>query len=337
MTTAGTITDTLPSPGPYRLHRRRTTTTALSCLGILLASALLPGPMTHTAHAATAPRALLEQNFPDPDVLRTGSAYHAFATSGSAGRVPVAVAEDPDGPWRVTGDALAADPSWVDPAGGYWAPDVTRRADGSFLMYYSAVSTRDGHRCIGTAVAGSVTGPYQPTGDGPLICDPGDGGDIDPQTFQGRDGTRYLLYKGEHPGGGPSAIFVQKMTQDGGATTGPRTEILRADRPEENGVVEAPVIVQRGGRFVLFYSADDFRNATYHTRYATANSLTGPYTKADQPLLTTDSIGHAAEGPGGADVVDGRIYFHGWLNGQRSERGLFDLDLEFVRGVPQVS
>ncbi|OXM74970.1 MULTISPECIES: glycoside hydrolase family 43 protein [Amycolatopsis] len=334
MDTAGTITQAREPGDPPRPRRRPAAARALTCLGILLASALLPGAV---AQAAPAPRVLLNQDFPDPDVLKIGSGYHAFATTGPSGRIPVAAAADADGPWRVAGDALAADPPWADPKGGYWAPDVTRRADGTFLMYYAAVSTRDRHRCIGTAVANSVAGPYQPTGDGPLICDPGDQGDIDPQTFQARDGTRYLLYKGERPGGGTSAIFVQKMTQDGTATDGPRTEILRADRPEENGVVEAPVITQRGGRFVLFYSADDFRNTTYQTRYATASALTGPYTKAGRPLLTTESIGRATEGPGGADVVGGRVFFHGWLNGQRAERGLFNLNLEFVKGVPQVS
>ncbi|MDQ0381589.1 beta-xylosidase [Amycolatopsis thermophila] len=306
----------------------------MTCLGILLSSALLPGAV---AQAAPAPRTLLDQDFPDPDILKIGTDFHAFSTSSASGRVPVAVAKDANGPWRVTGDALAADPSWADPQGGYWAPDVTRRADGTYLMYYSAMSTRDHHRCIGTAVANAVAGPYQPAGDAPLICEPGDRGDIDAQTFQAGDGTRYLLYKGEHPGGGTSAIFVQKMSQDGTATAGARTEILRADRPEENGIVEAPAITQRGNRFVLFYSAGDFRDAAYQTRYATASSLTGPYTKADQPLLTTDSLGHATEGPGGADVVGGRIYFHGWLGGQRTQRGMFGLDLEFVKGVPQVS
>ena len=307
---------------------------ALACLGILLSSTLPPGPL---AHAAPGPRMLLGQDFPDPDVLKIGTGYHAFATSGSSGRVPVAAAEDAGGPWRVTGDALAADPSWVDPQGGYWAPDVTRRADGTFLMYYSAVSKTDGKRCIGTAVANSVAGPYRPAGDAPLICEPGDTSDIDAQTVQTRDGTRYLLYKGEHPDGGASAIFVQKMTQDGMAPVGPRTEILQADRPEENGVVEAPTITRRGNQFVLFYAADDYRNAGYQTRYATASSLTGPYTKADQPLLTTGALGHATEGPGGADIVGGRIYFHGRLSGQRTERGLFSMNVEFVRGVPRVS
>ncbi len=334
MDTAGKITKAREPDRPTRPRRRPRTVRALTCLGILLSSALLPGAV---AQAAPAPRVLLDADFPDPDVLKIGTDYHAFATTAPSGRIPVAVAKDADGPWRVTGDALAADPSWVDPKGGYWAPDVTRRADGTFLMYFAAVSKTDRHRCIGTAVANSVAGPYQPAGDAPLICDPGDKGDIDPQTFQTRDGTRYLLYKGEHPGGGAAAIFVQKMTQDGTAPAGPRTEILRADRPEEKGIVEAPVITQRGGQYVLFYSADDYRNAGYQTRYATASSLTGPYTKADQPLLTTDSIGHAAEGPGGADVVGRRIYFHGWLGGQRAARGLFGMNLEFVKGVPQVS
>lgn len=333
MSTARTIPLRTPDHRAPRRHHR--TTTVLLCLGALLSPALAP-----TAAAdgtAPAPRTLLAQDFPDPDVLTTGGRYHAFATSTATARVPVAVAANADGPWRVTGDALAADPPWADPRAGYWAPDVTRRADGTYLMYYAAVSTQDHHRCIGIAVPDTVDGPYRPAGGTPLICEPGDGGDIDAQTYQSGDGTRYLLYKAEHPGGGPSALFAQRMTQDGTATTGPRTELLRADRPEEHGVVEAPALTRHGGRFVLFYSADDFRSTGYQTRYATADRLTGPYTKADDPLLTSESLGHAPESPGGADVVGGRVFFHGWLGGQRAERGLFDLDLSFDGAMPQVS
>lgn len=303
-------------------------------LSLAVVTTLLAAP---PAFAIGTPRLLIGQDFPDPDIVRTDSGYLAFSTSTGAVKMPYAHTPAPEGPWRMAGDALAAVPKWAKPDGGFWAPDVTRLSDGTFLLYFSAAVAPGGEMCIGAATAAKAEGPYIPAGDGPLICVPGDGGDIDPQTFVDSDGSRYLIYKSDGAAvGPPAAIWSQKLLADGRTPTGPRIELLRADLTSENAVVEAPSVVKTSSRHLLFYSADTFQSSGYHTGYASAPSLSGPFVKAGAPFLSTDLLGGQVDAPGGADVVDGRIHFHGWLGGGRTARGMYQLPISFPNDVPQL-
>ncbi|MEA5363179.1 glycoside hydrolase family 43 protein [Amycolatopsis sp., V23-08] len=289
----------------------------------LLAVLLLPA-----AGRGPAPDLLLGQDFPDPGVVPGEQV--AFATAGPAGSIPMA--SSASGAWTITGDALAARPSWAAEGTSYWAPDVSRRADGSWLMYFSATAVATGFMCVGAAVAGAVTGPYRPAGDRPLVCRPGDGSDIDPQAFTDTGGTTYLLYKSLHGPGGASTIWLQQVDPAGLTLVGGRRTLLRVDAPAEQGVIEAPCLVKTPGGYTLLYSAGKFTDSSYHTSYAVSAALAGPYRKAGD-LLTTGGLGSAVDGPGGADVAGDRIYFHGWLPGHRA-RGLYTLPIHFESTRP---
>ncbi|MEV6830074.1 glycoside hydrolase family 43 protein [Amycolatopsis sp. NPDC051102] len=289
------------------------------------------------AAAISAPRLLINQDFPDPDVLKTAWGYFAFSTSTGATRIPFAAAPAPEGPWRVAGDALGAVPVWAKTDGGFWAPDVTQLADGTFVLYFAAAQKTGGEMCLGAATAAKAQGPYTPAGDRPLVCAPEDHGDIDPQTFVDADGSRHLLYKSDGAATGPpAAIWTQQLQADGRTLTGPRTELLRADLTAEKAVVEAPSVVKTASRYLLFYSADTFQSTGYHTCYASAPVLAGPFVKADAQFLSTDLLGGKVDAPGGADVVDGHIFFHGWLGGGRTARGLYELPVSFPGDVPKL-
>ncbi|EOD70619.1 glycoside hydrolase family 43 protein [Amycolatopsis vancoresmycina] len=289
------------------------------------------------AAAISAPRLLINQDFPDPDVLKTAWGYFAFSTGTGATRIPFATAPAPEGPWRVAGDALGAVPVWAKPDGGFWAPDVTQLADGTFVLYFAAAQQTGGEMCLGAATAAKAAGPYTPAGDRPLVCAPEDHGDIDPQTFVDTDGSRHLLYKSDGAATGPpAAIWTQRLQADGRTLTGPRTELLRADLTAEKAVVEAPSVVKTASRYLLFYSADTFQSTGYHTSYASAPALAGPFVKADAPVLSTGLLGGKVDAPGGADVVDGHIYFHGWLGGGRTARGLYELPISVAGDVPKL-
>ncbi|MDI5978824.1 glycoside hydrolase family 43 protein [Amycolatopsis magusensis] len=296
---------------------------------------LLGGHVPATAAQVT-PVKLIDADFADPDVLRTDAGYFAYSTSNATGKVPYASAANADGPWTLRGDALARVPAWAAEDGGFWAPDVVRRDDGRFLLYYTGASKNGGPMCIGAALGDAPGGPFEPVAEQPLICVPEDSGDIDPQTFVD-DGRRYLLYKSNGGAAGPpSAIWLQELTADGLATTGSRRELLRADLQEEKGVVEAPVVVRRPSKYLLFYAADTYESSTYHTSYATAPTLTGPFVKAPAPLLSTAGLGGQVDGPGGADVLEDRIFFHSWLTAEHTARGLFSLPLTYRDDLPGV-
>jgi hypothetical protein len=88
---------------------------------------------------------------------------------------------------------------------------------------------------------------------------------------------------------------------------------VRNDQPWEGDLIEAPTVVREGATYYLFYSANSYDTDRYAVGYATAPALSGPWTKADGPLLT--SAGKAA-GPGGQAVIEvhGRrwLAYHAW-------------------------
>ncbi|SMD22383.1 family 43 glycosylhydrolase [Kibdelosporangium aridum] len=302
-----------------------------------LAFSLLLGSVTITAATAAtvSPIAVINENFADPDVLHADGSFFAYSTSSPRGRVPVASAPSPTGPWTMRGDALPGKPAWAAD-GGFWAPDVSRRADGRYLMYFSAPNAAAGGRmCIGAATSTSPTGPFEADSN-PLVCRTDEGGQIDPAAFLDSDGARYLLYKNEGKDvGKPMNIWLQQTAADGIAFTGERTELIRADQPHEAGVVEAPTLIRRGSQYVLFYSAGSFAGSDYFTNYAVSPTLRGKYTKASKALLTTTALNGAVQGPGGADAHTDQIFFHGWVNGARwmytAEMGWAN-DFPVVRG-----
>ncbi|MFC4013892.1 family 43 glycosylhydrolase [Nonomuraea purpurea] len=307
----------------------------LGRLALVLATvtASLPAVGGPAAALAVAPAAVIKTDFPDPDVIQVGSMYYAYSTSSGSGRIPVASASSATGPWTVRGDALPAKPSWAG-NGGFWAPDVSRRSDGRYLMYFTGPSTATGRMCIGAAIADNPLGPFQPVGSAPLVCDASEGGDIDPSSFVDTDGTRYLVYKNDgNAVGRPTILWLQRVAADGVTFVGGRTELIRNDRPEEAGVIEAPVLVKRPSQYVLFYSGGSYTGNNYFTGYAVSKSLTGPYTKAYRPLMTTASFDGAVQGPGGTDVLGDRAFFHGWVD---RARWMYTAELGWANDYPVI-
>ncbi|GAA3771808.1 hypothetical protein GCM10022225_68900 [Plantactinospora mayteni] len=304
----------------------------------LAASPVLVSP--GVAAAATVPATLvIGSDFPDPDVIRHGNTYYAYSTNNGNGNVPVATASSLTGPWTRRPDALPSLGAWAS-GGLTWAPDVSARADGTFLLYYTARSRAVGRQCIGAAVANSPLGPFSAVGTEPLVCNGGEGGDIDASSFVDSTGLRYLLYKDDGNAiGQPTSLWLQRVAADGVTPQGARVELLRNDRPEEAGVIEAPVLTRVDSRYVLFYSLGGYGGTGYQTSYATSTSLTGPYTKAYRSLITTASTDAHVTGPGGADLVrepgGDSVVFHGWLPGNTA-RGMYVAALGWSGGYPVV-
>ncbi|GIJ44418.1 hypothetical protein Val02_13040 [Virgisporangium aliadipatigenens] len=288
------------------------------------------------AHAVTvAPALVIGGNFPDPDLLTVDGRWYAYATNTGGANVPVAVASSLRGAWTRSGDALPRLGAWAR-TGLTWAPDVSRRADGRYLMYYTARSTAIERQCIGAALADSPTGPFTPVGGAALVCNAAEAGDIDPASYVDTDGRRYLLYKSDGNAiGVPTVLYLQEVAADGVTFVGGRTELLRSGRADEAGVIEAPVLRRDGGRYVLFYSQGGYGGDGYAVGYATSGALRGPYTKAARPLISTASVNNTVRGPGGQDVVDGAVVFHGWVN-NNTARSVYVADLGWDNGLPVV-
>ena len=212
-------------------------------------------------------------------------------------------------------------PSWS--TGNTWAPDVFQLADGSFVMYFCAtLSSAPSMHCVGTATSSTVDGHYNASST-VLACPTAQGGAIDPAGFQDSDGSLYVVYKidGNSLGGGGTCgngngeystpIMLQTLESDGVTPSGDPVQIL--DRDAADGpLIEAPDLILHEGTYFLFFSSNCFNGPDYDTSYATASSITGPYTKASSPLLVSGGDNGALNSPGGATVgPDGtQMVFH---------------------------
>lgn len=283
---------------------------------------------------------VIDQDFPDPDVLEVDGTYYAYATNGNARNVQVATSTDLAS-WEVLGtDALPKLPSWVIP-GKTWAPEVTQFGPDSFVMYTTTTNFQPTLQCIAAATADSPEGPFEVAGDAMLVCPEDEGGAIDASTFTDDDGTRYLLWKNDgNCCGLDTWLYLAPLSDDGLALAGKPTRLVKQDQEWEGNLVEAPTLVKRNGTYTLLYSCNDYGGDQYKMGYATADAVTGPYTKGEEPLLTTDASDGRYVGPGGQDVVvapDGtdELAFHSWYGGN-TYRGMNLADLTWEDGRPVV-
>lgn len=256
----------------------------------------------------------------DPTVVQYGDQWVAISTGRSA---PRAVAPSPNGPWTDAGYALASLPPWAL-APRIWASDLVDTATG-WLLYFSAPVEGLGPegRCIGVATAATPLDPFVPQ-QRPLVCPrnavadpaydiarpvrkglPRNVGVIDPEGFQGADGKRYVLYRTQKQ---PSSIRIVPVHRGG---KGGRHQRDSVELIRRRGVVENPVLVQRGKFWVMFTSQNFFGGCNYDTTWRKAQSLGKLFRATKHQLLDKETTGLC--GPGGADLLgDSLMFFHAW-------------------------
>lgn len=123
------------------------------------------------------------------------------------------------------------------------------------------------------------------------------------------DGTMYVAWKVDGNGIGhgglcgntrepivSTPIMLQEMEADGITPVDEPVQIL--DRDASDGpLIEAPAITRsHEGIYFLFFSSGCTRSPTYDVKYATAKTIRGPYTRADEPILKTGTWGLVAPG-----------------------------------------
>jgi beta-xylosidase len=213
-------------------------------------------------------------------------------------------------------------------------------------MYFAASSASTGSHCVGIATSKTASGPYTPQSTA-WVCHAELGGAIDPAGHHHPDGTSlYVVYKvdGNNNGHGGSCnngvppiqstpIMLQRVAADGFTKIGSEVQIL--DRDDGDGpLIEAPSLINVGGVFFLFFSSGCFADTSYDISYATADVVTGPYTKArapNAPLLVTGDYGLKAPGSGCFAKDGSKAAFHAFLGADiNSGRGMWT-------GVPSFS
>ncbi len=291
-----------------------------------------------SAHSGSTGQPVLDDDFPDPDVLDAADTYYAYGTNANALNVRVAQSTDLVTWTLAESDALPQLPPWVI-KGKTWAPEVARFGPHRYVMYFTATNFQPALQCIGVATAKSPEGPFRVVGKRMLVCPGKLGGAIDAATFTDDDGKRYLLWKNDgNCCGKDTWIFLAPLSRDGLRLAGPRRRLIKQTLAWEGALVEAPTLWKHDGTYVLMYSANDYSGERYAIGYATAPSIEGPYTKSESPLLSTESSNGRFIGPGGQDVVtgpDGKdwLVFHDW-DEAISYRGMNAVPLEWKDGKP---
>lgn len=279
-------------------------------------------------------------NFPDPFVLRTSSGYWAYGTG--TGSLPLQVMYSPNlHDWSRPWDPLARLPSWAQ-QGDVWAPAVIKRNQ-VYIIYYSAVHAATGRHCIAVATAASPAGPFANVAGSPVVCQPTQGGSIDPDPFVGSSGREYLLWKDNgNTVGETSRIWSARLSGDGLTLAGNPKLLIHNDEAWQGHVLEGPDMVTAGGRIFLFYGANNWKTGASGMGYAVCSTPLGPCIDQSTrgPWLGT---GRFVVGPSGPDVFTGQ-HGHRWLAfaawsggvgyGMGAVRALWIQPLEIVAGVP---
>lgn len=264
---------------------------------------------------------------PDPTVLVAGSQYYAYTTGTTWGNnLGVLTSVSPTAGWHtITGksygsSALPDPPSWQK-AGSETSPGVFFWG-GSYVMFYDAADPSEGgHYCISVATSPTPQGPFGDSSSGPLVCQTGYGGSIDPSPFVTPAGQPWLVWKSNDGSSSqPAHIWSAPLDAAGTALAAPPVDILdqnTVSHPWET-TVENPDMVLAGGTYYLFFSGGLWDSSGYAEGYAVCSGPAGPCTQPQEgPILS--SYGDVA-GPGGADVFrdlqgNWRIAYAAWTSG----------------------
>lgn len=286
--------------------------------------------------------------FPDPTVLRVGTRYYAHATTVASLSLPAMSSSDLrtwtprpalDPALPRYNEAMPERPAWArvltSPGGRSflpaWAPSVARTGPGQYVAAYAVPRASDGRRCVSIARGGHPLGPFTDRSTRPLVC--GARGVIDPQIFRDR-GRLWLLLKAS---GSPARLVVRRLNPSASAfaTASRYHGLLTARLAWEGGVVENPAMIRFHKRLYLFYSANDYRTASYATGYARCRTVTGPCRREGRLL----GNGPYLSGSGGAtpffDTAGRlRLAYHAWRTGNVGH-ATDDACLDTAAGCPQ--
>lgn len=252
---------------------------------------------------------------PDPTIFYDNGVYYLTGTGEDPkGAYPVYKSENLSD-WVKIGDALPMSQANGDKY--FWAPQLLKKNGRYVLVYCSSVETDNGRRhFMSAAKSDKPWGPFEKskalTLDEPI--------EIDPFVFTDDDGRTYIYYSR----GNGNGICGRQVTSDlDDKKLGYKT-LIENDRPWEGKVmpphykdlnkdipvtsdrfncnkitVEGPTVLKRAGKYVMFYSANDFRSPDYCVGVAVADSPLGPYKKfQDYPILSREITGFNGSGHG---------------------------------------
>ena len=324
-----------------------TTTTITTIAPTTAASTTVPAttaPAATTIPVGSFQNPVLDADFPDPYVMKANNLFYAYATNAGGKKIQVTSSTDLVN-WKTPAEALPVLPPWATVNSTLvWAPEVAF-INGHYNLYFTARDFTSDKQCVGVATGDQPTN-FSSASTAPLVCHPADGGDIDQDIFQDSDGKLYLYFKNDgNCCGLPTHIFVQPLTPDGLNVTGEPTQLLTNTVAWEGRVIEAPSMFKHDGKYYLFFSGNNYADATYAVGYATCTTALGPCQQAAEDPILKSVTGGASPviGPGHQALLEvGEqtwIFYHVWeatAAGQGDRRLLWMDQLNWVNDKPVV-
>ncbi|MEL7586250.1 MAG: glycoside hydrolase family 43 protein [Prolixibacteraceae bacterium] len=241
----------------------------------------------------------------DPFIMLYEGQYYAYGTLSENG-IAVFVSDDLQN-WSAPdnlpgGLALKKEDVWADR--WFWAPEVYH-VNGKFYMYYSA----DEHICVATS--NSPLGPFTQEVQKPMIADEKC---IDNSLFIDDDGKPYLFFDRFNDGLNIWVAELEENLMDIKSET--MRKCINVSQEWEKvwpRVNEGSFVVKHNGVYYMTYSANSYESPFYGIGFATATSVTGPWTKYENnPIFQKPGelvgVGHSAMFTDKAGKL--RIVFH---------------------------
>lgn len=234
-------------------------------------------PVFAAIHAQTYSNPIIDQDAPDPTVMRAKDGnFYLYATGAKIFKSADMVH------WMNAGNCftLQGRPSFVNGVRYIWAPDINI-INNQYVLYF-ALSKWGGEDSCGIGVA------YSATPTGPFTCINGNGklfrsfeigvrNSIDP-FFINDQGRNWLLW------GSFSGIYAIELSKDG-------FSVLKGSKPKQiaGNAYEGTYVYKRKGYYYFFGSVGtccEGAKSTYQTVVARSKNLLGPYeNKAGEKLL----------------------------------------------------
>lgn len=237
--------------------------------------------------------------FADPTIEKFGNTFYLYATTdgNGGGQGPATV-------W-VSSDFV----NWIlvpmnwPTTPYYWAPDVIRRPDGRYYLFYNQPCNTF------AGVSDSPIGPWTPLtpGEGLVIPDQFVKNVItlDTQLFEDKDGTLFGYWGtwGIYPNSGCGfGVFNPDMKSFARTGMIPNTQA--------RDFFEAPFMIERNGVYYFTYSSGSCHDASYRVQYAVGRKPEGPFSMGpNNPILATTADGRI-HGPGHHSILQlGNDYY----------------------------
>jgi beta-xylosidase len=251
---------------------------------------------------------IINHGLADPCVVHENGYFYLFATGKAFDGRGVQIYRSADlVAWTQLPGAVEAGKATDWNFKHFWAPEVIKVKE-KFYLYYTASpedSPENSGNRVGVAIADHIEGPYADHG----VVIPH--GSIDGHPFFDSDGQMYMYYTIEnrnHDGLKAGLIYVDKMTS---LTTAEKKPTLIFSNYVWQ---EGPFISHVGDNYIMTFSIGNWRDSTYHVRYAIAKSPLGPFIEQKNTILQTNEM---VKGPGHHFLFKDNqgndwIAYHGW-------------------------